>query len=460
MLLDNTLTTRLQFAEDLPGRTLGDGTAANPFVVPNSIMPYAPNSCIAFGPHYYDVGTGWSFNQDGYDNMKIIGFGAVLVYTGAGTISSMINFSGNIAALGNQGVEFKGFKLDGKGKVTGDMIFWRTLHNSTISEVSCVNGTGTACAIISCTNPNLINFRCTRFDMASQLNTFAHGLRADWISSTGNSASCCRFEGINISGTTGTGTNFDGCFDIRFEGCSEATLSGWGLEIGATTACQNVYIVGFDCETSGPIYAATGGHQGLHIVRCSTTTIINSWSFDASLVIESTAGATTCTGCQFYGVFHDTVSPLTMFGCINMDPNVVGQVVGAGYVRTSDNSGAGPLFPEMIIGRGSKGLQISQAMYDGFTAFASKIASNTVNYAMRQDPSGNTFIGGATLNANVPVTLASYTVATVPSGANGRIIYASNGRKVGEGAAAGTGVQATYSNGAWRRMSDETAVAA
>lgn len=58
------------------------------------------------------------------------------------------------------------------------------------------------------------------------------------------------------------------------------------------------------------------------------------------------------------------------------------------------------------------------------------------------------------------LALGSYTVGTVPAGAVGAIIYASNGRKVGEGAGAGTGVVAAYSNGAWRRLSDDTPIAA
>lgn len=53
-----------------------------------------------------------------------------------------------------------------------------------------------------------------------------------------------------------------------------------------------------------------------------------------------------------------------------------------------------------------------------------------------------------------------YTVATLPAGTNGGVVYASNGRKVGEGAGAGTGSIVVYSNGAWRRPSDETAILA
>lgn len=38
--------------------------------------------------------------------------------------------------------------------------------------------------------------------------------------------------------------------------------------------------------------------------------------------------------------------------------------------------------------------------------------------------------------------------------------FASNGRKAAEGVGAGTGVTVVYSNGQWRRLSDETQVLA
>ncbi|WP_245238665.1 DUF2793 domain-containing protein [Methylobacterium platani] len=59
-----------------------------------------------------------------------------------------------------------------------------------------------------------------------------------------------------------------------------------------------------------------------------------------------------------------------------------------------------------------------------------------------------------------PMRLASYTVATVPAGSAGMLVYVSNGRKPAEGAGGGTGVVACYSNGNWRRLSDDSPVAA
>lgn len=61
-----------------------------------------------------------------------------------------------------------------------------------------------------------------------------------------------------------------------------------------------------------------------------------------------------------------------------------------------------------------------------------------------------------------PIILIS-TVATLPapSAANrGRLRFVSNGRKVGEGAGAGTGTVAYDDGVAWRRVGDDTTVAA
>ena len=55
--------------------------------------------------------------------------------------------------------------------------------------------------------------------------------------------------------------------------------------------------------------------------------------------------------------------------------------------------------------------------------------------------------------------VAGSTVAALPAGFNGALAFASNGRKLGEAAGAGTGVVAAFSNGQWRRLSDDTIVA-
>lgn len=61
---------------------------------------------------------------------------------------------------------------------------------------------------------------------------------------------------------------------------------------------------------------------------------------------------------------------------------------------------------------------------------------------------------------NAAIKPGSFTVGTAPAGQAGDVLWFTNARKVGEAGGSGTGVLATYSNGAWRRQSDDTAIAA
>jgi hypothetical protein len=55
--------------------------------------------------------------------------------------------------------------------------------------------------------------------------------------------------------------------------------------------------------------------------------------------------------------------------------------------------------------------------------------------------------------------LGNFSVADLPTAPlEGQLAYATNGRKVGEPMAGGTGVPIYYSNGAWRVFSTDTTV--
>jgi hypothetical protein len=58
------------------------------------------------------------------------------------------------------------------------------------------------------------------------------------------------------------------------------------------------------------------------------------------------------------------------------------------------------------------------------------------------------------------ISIGKFTVAGLPTGAEGQIAYATNGRKVGEGGGSGTGVPVYFSNGSWRVYSTDAAVQA
>lgn len=443
----------------------GTGTKVDPYqVFGNPNFPLGPERAILFGPYHFAIESEaqLSINADGYDGMKLLAFGSTLICTSPTNINTMVSLSGNINQLGNESVEFKGFTLDGNNKVVGDMILWRAMHNSTLDQITVKHGSGTGLALIGCTIPTVRHFLCTKFNMTGQVNTFAHGMRLDGISSTGNSLSTPLVTEFDIAGTQATGITVDMSFGVVFRsGASEACVTGWGFDIGATTSCSNILIESIDTETSGPIYATTGGHQGVHIVRCDTTTIINSECVDSSLVIESTAGPVTVIGSHFFGLFHDSANIFCQINCLGMDPTN-GQVFGAGYKRFHlTNTALGvPLFPECTIGRGGQGMHIDQALYGGFTTYAQGNPNPAAWFAMHQDPSGDTQIGGKSLQINTPAKQASYPVASLPTGQAGQTAYATNGRKSGEGVGVGTGTIVNFSNGQWRRASDETTVTA
>jgi hypothetical protein len=98
---------------------------------------------------------------------------------------------------------------------------------------------------------------------------------------------------------------------------------------------------------------------------------------------------------------------------------------------------------------------------DGFSGRAEIGLSGDDDFHFKVSPDGTTFHEGIRLAAaSGALTPVTYAVAALPAGTAGAIVFASDGRKAGEGAGAGTGVLAIYSNGAWRRLSDDTAVVA
>lgn len=83
--------------------------------------------------------------------------------------------------------------------------------------------------------------------------------------------------------------------------------------------------------------------------------------------------------------------------------------------------------------------------------FGGKVGVGNLTPAFDLDVTGD-------IAASATVRPGKFTVAGLPVGAEGQIAYATNGRKVGEGAGAGTGVPVYFSNAAWRTYSGDAAV--
>lgn len=91
-------------------------------------------------------------------------------------------------------------------------------------------------------------------------------------------------------------------------------------------------------------------------------------------------------------------------------------------------------------------------------------ANITVGQLAAADLSDGTTGTGAIVLAGSPTvttpTWTAFTVAGLPAGATGQYAYATNGRKVGEGAGSGTGVPVYFSTAQWRVFSTDAQVLA
>ena len=107
------------------------------------------------------------------------------------------------------------------------------------------------------------------------------------------------------------------------------------------------------------------------------------------------------------------------------------------------------------------GLQVNGSVSSsgGFTGTNLALTGSLLAYGTGQfngmlTASGGMTVGGAYL------ALPSYTVATLPTAPNGALAYASNGRKPGEAAGAGTGVLVWVSTYRWLSVLSGTQVLA
>lgn len=130
------------------------------------------------------------------------------------------------------------------------------------------------------------------------------------------------------------------------------------------------------------------------------------------------------------------------------------------------SSGTGDV--RIVLSKETAARTASFLFQDNFSGRAEIGLAGDDDFHFKVSPDGSTFvdalrIGAATgrLTLGAPMQLAAYAVGGLPTGvAAGAMAFASNGRKIPEAAGGGTGVAVVYSNGAWRRVSDDTPVAA
>lgn len=159
---------------------------------------------------------------------------------------------------------------------------------------------------------------------------------------------------------------------------------------------------------------------------------------------------------------------------LDIDP-ATGHVGLAGYTADANNGlgvqGTSFLFTAAIdscrftFNKAATADDASLTFETGFSARALTGLLGSDGYQLKVSPDGSTYhqvyIADQTtgnLAFQALILAASYTVAQLPPGLNGALAFAANGRKLGEAAGAGTGVVVAYSNGSWRRLSDDSAV--
>lgn len=94
---------------------------------------------------------------------------------------------------------------------------------------------------------------------------------------------------------------------------------------------------------------------------------------------------------------------------------------------------------------------------DGQTRVKELVIAGTISVAAVPDA---TDVATATTGTMSNQALPTFTVAGLPTGFNGRMAYASDGRAGAEGAGVGTGTPVVFTNGQWRRLEDLAVVAA
>jgi hypothetical protein len=117
---------------------------------------------------------------------------------------------------------------------------------------------------------------------------------------------------------------------------------------------------------------------------------------------------------------------------------------------------------------GSMPFTLYDGWYSGTTTPQGNMAANVGSIASRQDgvPGAVFYVKESGTGNTVwqPVITASgppqFTVANLPAGTEGAIAYATNGRKVGQGAGSGTGVPVYFSSTLWRVYSTDAQVTA
>lgn len=238
-----------------------------------------------------------------------------------------------------------------------------------------------------------------------------------------------------------------------------------GAQGPAGTATNNTTLIAGTDPGGSEVLRAGGGIRGEYLQTNAYITSVG-WSTPNQVAaIYNPSGAMTGGINAFRALILTTRSAAggaltAMVGEVRTSTGVTGTYPSAVAVQASINSAvAGAAITTAY------GVYVTQPQstggisnYYGLYIANPAPAGVTSGYAIWTE--GRVRLGGALEVDAGHIKPPQYTVATLPAGSNGLVVYATNGRKAGETAGNGTGCLVVYSGGQWRRLSDETQVLA
>ena len=148
----------------------------------------------------------------------------------------------------------------------------------------------------------------------------------------------------------------------------------------------------------------------------------------------------------------------------DVQTGIVGVQFGGTGANLSATGGASFVVQQSSVGAAFTVSQLSASdLTNGTTGTGAIVLANAPTFTVNPIFASSTGTGAVVLAISPAITTpswTSYTVAGLPAGLEGQYAYATDGRKVGEGLGAGTGVPTYFSNGLWRVFSTDAQVLA
>lgn len=178
---------------------------------------------------------------------------------------------------------------------------------------------------------------------------------------------------------------------------------------------------------------------GNNVMPNATTGAVNT-----AIGSEAMRDLTTGSGNTAYGV-SSLQAVTTGTNNTGVGNSAGGYLVGGNYINTGSNNS--------FFGAAAAPIGTTQTNYMTVIGAGATASRSNAIFLGRADGSDTTVVQG-------PLEIRAYTVATLPAAAIGKKAYASNGRRAGEGAGAGTGIPVWSDATTWRTYYDNSVVAA